>query len=117
MKYFTIEELTRSDTAGRCRIDNTPTPESIANMRRLVETVLDPARERLGKAIYVNSGYRCSELNRKVGGVANSYHLQGRAADLDTRTGDNRRLYEILLNLPHTELIWEQGGKWIHVAL
>lgn len=117
MKYFTIEELTRSYTARRCRIDNTPTPESTANMRRLVKTVLDPARERLGKAIYVNSGYRCQELNRKVGGVANSYHLQGRAADLDTRTGDNRRLYEILLNLPHTELIWEQGGKWIHIAL
>ena len=117
MKYFTIEELTRSTTATQFGIDNSPSPESIANMRRLVKTVLDPARERLGKAIYVNSGYRCQELNRKVGGVANSYHLQGRAADLDTRTGDNRRLYEILLNLPHTELIWEQGGKWIHIAL
>lgn len=65
MKYFTIEELTRSYTARRCRIDNTPTPESIANMRRLVETVLDPARERLGKAIYVNSGYRCRNSTAK----------------------------------------------------
>lgn len=117
MKYFTIEELTRSTTATQSGIDNSPSPESTANMRRLVETVLDPARERLGKAIFVNSGYRCPELNRKVGGVANSYHLQGRAADLDTRTGDNCRLYEILRQLPHTELIWEQGGKWIHVAL
>ncbi len=117
MKYFTIEELTRSTTATQFGIDNSPSQESTANMRRLVETVLDPARERLGKPIYVNSGYRCPELNRKVGGVANSYHLQGRAADLDTRTGDNRRLYEILRQLPHTELIWEQGGKWIHVAL
>lgn len=117
MKHFTIEELTRSTTATQFGIDNSPSQESTANMRRLTETVLDPARERLGKPIYVNSGYRCPELNRKVGGVANSYHLQGRAADLDTRTGDNRRLYEILRQLPHTELIWEQGGKWIHVAL
>ena len=111
MKHFTIEELTRSATADLHGIDNSPSQESTANMRRLVETVLDPARERLGKPIYVNSGYRCPELNRKVGGVANSYHLQGRAADLDTRTGDNRRLYEILRQLPHTELIWEQGAN------
>ena len=86
MKYFTIEELTRSTTATQFGIDNSPSQESTANMRRLVETVLDPARERLGKPIYVNSGYRCPELNRKVGGVANSYHLQGRAADLDRNT-------------------------------
>ena len=43
--------------------------------------------------------------------------MKGRAADLDTRCGENRRLYEILKSLPHTELIWEQGGRWVHVAL
>lgn len=116
MKYFTIEELTRSATADRYGIDNIPTPEIKRNIERLIAELLDPAREKLGKPIYVNSGYRCRELNRKVGGVPNSFHLQGRAADLDTR-GDNLRLFKILSKLPHVELIWENGGQWIHAAL
>ncbi len=117
MKYFTIEELTASATAERFGIKNTPDAQQVSNLKHLAEEVLDKARERLGAPIYVNSGYRCSELNRRVGGARNSYHMQGRAADLDTRTGHNRRLYDILSTLPHTELLWEQGGRWIHVAL
>ena len=117
MKHFTIEELTRSETATRLKIDNTPSKNVIANLTNLVEKVLDPAREQLGKPIYVNSGYRCKELNDAVMGARNSYHKKGRAADLDTRTGNNRMLLSILQKLPHTELIWEDNGRWIHVAL
>lgn len=118
MNYFTLEELTRSAVAAKNGIDNTPpTPEIRQNMQRLIDTVLNPARNLVGSPVYVNSGYRCPELNRRVGGVSNSYHLKGRAADLDTRTGQNRRLFEILRRLPHTELLWENGGAWIHVAL
>ena len=79
--------------------------------------MLDPARERLGAPIYVNSGYRNCAVNRLVGGARRSYHLQGRAADLDTRSGRNAELMRILQSLPHIELLWEQGGRWIHVAL
>ena len=117
MKYFTIAELTHSDTAEREGIANTPTPEAIANLRRLTTETLDPARELLGNPIHVNSGYRSPRLNRRVGGVANSLHMQGRAADLTTPSKQNRRLFAILQRLPHTELIWEKGGSWIHVAL
>lgn len=117
MKHFTIEELTRSETAKRMNINNTPSKNVIANLTNLVEKVLDPAREQLGKPIYVNSGYRCKELNDAVMGAKNSYHKKGRAADLDTRTGNNRMLLSILQTLPHTELIWEDNGRWIHVAL
>ncbi len=118
MKHFTIAELTASSTACRLGIDNTPPPEAIANLNRLVDTILDPARERLGVPIRVNSGYRCPALNKAVGGVANSYHLQGCAADITTGTlTGNRRLYAILRTLPHTELIWEHGGAWIHIAV
>lgn len=117
MSRFTIEELSRSATAARCGIDNTPPPEAVGKLRRLIAEVLDPARQKLGAPIYVNSGYRCPELNRRVGGARNSYHLLGRAADLDTRSGDNARLFAILRGLSHTELIWERGGRWIHVAL
>lgn len=56
-------------------------------------------------------------MNRLVGGARRSYHLQGRAADLDTRSGRNAELMRILQSLPHIELLWEQGGRWIHVAL
>ena len=117
MKHFTIEELTHSDTAVRCGIANTPGKAEVENLRRLADRVLDPARERLGAPVYVNSGYRSAEVNRLVGGARRSYHLQGRAADLDTRCGRNRELLGILRSLPHAELIWEQGGRWIHVAL
>lgn len=118
MKYFTIEELVYSDVA-RCReIVNVPNEAAIKNMQRLIEMVLDPAREYLGKAIKVNSGYRCKELNAVVGGAKQSYHLRGRAADITVgNVSENRRLYSILRKLPHVELIWEKGGAWIHVAL
>ncbi|MCC8037005.1 MAG: D-Ala-D-Ala carboxypeptidase family metallohydrolase [Bacteroidales bacterium] len=118
MKYFTIKELTRSATADRLGIDNTPDATQVENLTRLVERVLDPAREAYGGPIRVNSGYRCPQLNSAVGGAKRSYHLQGRAADLNTGTrAGNLRLYKILQSLPRSELLWENNGTWIHVAL
>ena len=64
------------------------------NLRALVEQVLDPAREKLGKPITVNSGFRCTKHNAVVGGVANSQHMRGEAADLSCE--DNERLAEII---------------------
>lgn len=118
ISHFTISELTRSTTARRYGIDNTPPDMAIENLRKLIDTVLDPARNLLGSPIYVNSGYRCDRLNKAVGGVPKSYHRLGRAADITTGTAEgNRRLWKILKTLPHTELIWERGGAWIHIAL
>lgn len=117
MSYFTISELTRSATAAREGIDNTPPQSAVDNMKRLINTVLNPARQQLKAPIHVNSGYRCPELNRRVGGALRSYHLQGRAADLTTRPNRNAELMAILRQLPHTELINEGNGTWIHVAL
>ena len=67
MKYFTIEELTRSTTARLRGIDNTPSQQVINNLIALVDNVLDPLREAWGKPIHVNSGYRCRALNKAVG--------------------------------------------------
>lgn len=118
VSHFTVNELTRSATAARLGIDNTPPPQAVECLQRLIDSVLDPARRRLGMPVIVNSGYRCRDLNKAVGGVARSYHLYGRAADLTTGSvAANRRLFEILRSLPHSELIWERGGAWIHVAL
>ena len=82
MKYFSISELTRSDTARKYVIDNTPNEEVKKNLEKLVKNILDPLREHYGYPIHISSGYRCPELNKKVGGTRTSQHLSGRAADI-----------------------------------
>lgn len=119
MKYFTIEELTRSITAQRLGIDNTPPPAAVKNLHRLVEQVLDPLREAWGGPIHVNSGYRCVALNRAVGGAPRSQHMKGEAADITVGSRlDNARLYHLLmqLHLPVDQAINERDFAWIHVS-
>lgn len=120
MKYFSIEELSRSETAARLGIDNTPPERAKANMTALVDNVLDPLRQAWGKAIKVNSGYRCEEVNRFVGGVKTSQHLSGEAADITTGNAvDNRRLYQLAidLGLPFDQLIGAKYDfKWLHIS-
>lgn len=118
MKYFTIKELTKSSTAKAKGIDNTPTPEVERNLTALVENVLDPLRAIYGKPITVNSGYRCPELNKAVGGSATSDHVKGMAVDL---TGgnkiENERLFNIIKhNFHFSQLINEKNFSWVHVS-
>ena len=88
MKYFRKEEFL-------CRCGKCEMPAEVeANIVALVENVLDPAREKFGKPIIVNSGYRCPKHNAAVGGVANSQHLRGEAADITS--ADNERLAKII---------------------
>lgn len=121
MKYFNMSELTHSAVARSLHLDNHPPEEVCLNIEALVEHVLDPARELLGKPLYVSSGYRSARLNQAVGGAVNSQHLRGEAADVYTTTADdNRKLFEIMLSLPFDQLIWERGDRvapaWIHVS-
>lgn len=121
MKYFTIKELTKSSTATRYGIDNTPSKDIEENLKALVENILDPLRHAWGAPIIVTSGYRCSKLNKKVGGATNSQHTLGQAADIrtvsDTRE-DNKKLYNLIkiLNLPVDQCINEYDYDWIHVS-
>lgn len=121
MKHFTINEMTRSATAKRYGIDNTPSPEVAYNIRNLVEKILDPLREAWGQPIIVSSGYRCPRLNKIVKGAPSSQHLLGQAADIHTvsdRPEDNKRLFQLIqsLHLPFDQLIDEYGYNWIHVS-
>ncbi len=119
MKHFTITELTRSATARRMGIDNTPPATAILALTRLVETILDPLREAWGSPLYVNSGYRCPALNHAVGGVPHSQHMLGEAADITTGSREgNRRLWQLLqrLHLPVDQAINEHNYQWLHIS-
>ena len=119
MKYFSFQEMERSDTAVRYAIDNS-IPENLKNnVARLVDNVLDPLREAWGRPLAVSSGYRCPALNRAVGGSATSHHMKGMAADITTGNKvDNRRLFQLIINLglPFTQLIDERDFSWVHVS-
>ena len=118
MKYFTIKELSHSDTAVARGIDNDPTAEAIHNLTKLVENVLDPLREKYGKPIRVSSGYRSAILNRSVNGATSSQHRLGEAADITVGSKEeNRKLFEIIRQeLPFDQLIDEKDFSWVHVS-
>lgn len=126
MKYFTINELTRSVTAATKGINNAPGVAVKANLEALVDNVLDPLRSSWGHPIIVSSGYRCPELNKAIGGAVNSQHIKGQAADITTLSDsrdDNMRLLRLLLRsgIEFDQVIAEdidaQGRpNWIHVS-
>lgn len=119
MKYFTIKELCKSSTAIQKGINNTPNSEIVNNLEQLVKYVLDPLREKYGKAIIVNSGYRCEALNKAVGGSKTSQHRYGLAADITAKSKtENKKLFNLAqeLDLPFDQLIDEKNYSWIHIS-
>jgi uncharacterized protein YcbK (DUF882 family) len=114
MRYFTLQELTRSATARRLGIYNTPPASAVKALNELVDNVLDPLREAWGGPIQVNSGYRCPTLNKAVGGSPYSQHQRGEAADITVGTPSaNRRLLALIkrLDLPVDQCIDEKGCR------
>ena len=125
-EHFTLEELTKSNTAKRLEIDNTPNVEQITNLKALVFTILEPIRKKYDKPIIVSSGFRCSELNKIVGGSTTSQHLSGQAVDIHSNTDcskDNKELYDIIKSMVDNgditvgQLINEYDYDWIHISL
>ncbi len=122
--HFALSEFTRSESAKREGLDNTPTPEHLENLKTLCEKVLEPIRLRFG-SINISSGYRGKMLNHFIGGSVSSDHCQGRAADIDmddSGTGvTNTEIFNYIKdNLDYDQLIWEFGTKekpdWVHVG-
>lgn len=119
MKYFSIEELTASSEARTHRIDNTPPPAVKVNLANLINRLLDPIRELWGAPIIVNSGFRSHTLNKMVGGVSNSQHLTGEAADITAGSPTkNKELFEMIVSssLKFDQLIDEDNYRWLHVS-
>lgn len=118
-KYFTIEELSRSEIAEERGLDNTPSPEAVENLRKLIDNLLQPLREEYGRPIKVNSGYRSKEVNVLADGAKNSDHLYGYAADITGGSVEaNKKIWSIFTSkkLNYKQIIWEKGGTWIHVS-
>ena len=122
MKYFSLDELTRSETALCKGIDNTPSAEAVRNLELLTKCVLDLVREEWGSPIIVNSGYRSEELNKAVGGAKSSYHLQGMAADIRPQRGSLSALYDLIVRmylrgvLGLSECYVDYRKGYIHIA-
>jgi zinc D-Ala-D-Ala carboxypeptidase len=122
-KNFTLEEMTKSETALRYDIDNTPNEQEISSMKLLAEKVLQPVRDHFGKGVKVNSGFRNQDVNQKVGGSRNSDHIRGQAADIEIPGIPNAELAEwIKDNLEYNQLILEfytpgvPDSGWVHVS-
>ena len=120
--HFTIEELYASRKAKELGIDNKPTIQKMINLVYLAAYVLEPLRVAMNEPITISSGYRCEKLNKAVGGVYNSQHLKGQAADLciDGDIEKGRRWFNYIKDhLLFDQLIWEHnaaGVYWVHVS-
>jgi hypothetical protein len=120
---FTYKELTRSDTATRLGIDNTPNAEALENLKLFCEKVLQPIRAAYGKPVTVNSGFRSVATNVATGGSKTSDHCKGQAVDIEIEGVPNAELAQwIMYNLDYTQLILEFHVKgdpssgWVHVS-
>lgn len=120
-RFFTLAELTRSDTAQREGIPNQPAEAQIEQLRALCGALLDPLREAVGRPIRITSGYRGPALNARIGGSATSQHSQGQAADLQCPGLDVLELFKTVIRrgLPFDQVIYEAQSasvKWVHVS-
>ena len=120
---FTIEELVASQAATRLDIDNTPDDKAYSQLCLLALEVLQPLRDAYKKPIKISSGYRCSKLNKAVGGVPTSQHQKGEAADIDNCTTENKKIFNLAKKMIEEgklnvgQLIDEKGYSWVHISL
>lgn len=115
---FSLAEMIRSDAATRLGISNTPDDAQIDNLRRLAVEILEPLRAAIGKPIRITSGLRVPVLNTIIGGVSNSDHCLGRAADIQVDGMSAKSVCEAVrsLDLPYKQVIHEFGA-WCHVSI
>ena len=121
--HISYKEGTYSVTALRLGLNNDPTKSHLTNMELLAEKIFEPLRKHVGGPIKINSFYRGPELNKAIGGSANSQHCKGQAIDIDDTYGymSNADMYEYIKNnLSFDQMIWEFGNSdnpdWVHVS-
>ena len=119
---FTMAEFTKSQTAERKGIDNTPEGEHLEAAKALFENVVQPVRDHFGPTV-INSGYRSPALNEAVGGSSRSQHCKGQAADIEVPGTPNADLAQwIVDNVDFDQVILEfytpgiPDSGWVHVS-
>jgi putative chitinase len=122
--HFKLIEFTKSETATRKRIDNTPSPVHLANLKKVCEKILEPVRTHFNKPVRINSGYRGPALNAAVGGSAKSQHCNGEAVDFEIDGLANPELAKwIAANCEYDQIILEfydpkegPNSGWVHAS-
>jgi hypothetical protein len=122
-KHLSLAEVSRSETAKRRGINNTPSGAHLENFKKLAENIFEPIREHFKVPIIISSGYRSKELNSAIGGSSTSQHCQGEAIDIDmdgTSITNAQIFHFIKDNLVFDQMIWEFGTDknpdWVHVS-
>lgn len=123
-KNLSLREATKSVTALRLGIDNTPDDQVINNLELVATEIFQPLRNHFGVPIAVTSGYRSKALNKAIGGSRTSQHMAGQALDLDADVYGEITNYDIFkyiyTHLEFDQLIWEFGTDlepaWVHVS-
>ena len=121
---FSLLELTKSQTAERKGIDNTPSPTHQENLKSLCEMILQPIRDHFGQVVSVSSGYRSPELCVAIGSSTQSQHAKGQASDFEIFGISNKELADYIdQNLDYDQLIleyWkgedEPNSGWVHCS-
>lgn len=124
MKNFKLSEFFASSTADKNSIKNEPSLDERATIERninlLVDNVLDPIREKFCAPVIITSGYRCPQVNKLVGGVNNSQHMSGCAADFHIKGFTYLMMRQVFLNIYDTmdfdQLIYYRSKNIIHVS-
>ena len=109
MKDIDVKDMLWSDTAWKNKILNQPSYKEVCCMHDLIDNVLNPINSMVGE-LEVTSGYRCEELNRLVGGVPNSQHMLGQAADIRcaSKDRDNKKYLDEVEDICRNYLNWDQ---------
>lgn len=115
--HFTLLEMTRSETAVRHGINNTPNAIQIKKLKALCENVLEPIRDLIGLPINIHSGFRNPTVNSLVGGSINSQHKKGEAADFSVENKTPQELFDIIRasNIPFDQII-QEFNEWVHIS-
>jgi len=117
-EHFSLIEFTRSQTASRHGIDNTPNEEQLENLKTLAKGLEDVRTKLDNNPINISSGFRCQDLNDRLGSKRTSRHILGLAADFTCDRYDNvGRVFEVLADssIEFDQLILEYDS-WIHIS-
>lgn len=116
---FTLAELTRSDTALRFGLDNTPNQRAIAAMRALCLNVLQPLRDHFSVPVTISSGYRSRRVNQKIkGSSANSQHMFGEAVDFNVMGTPPAQIFDwiVFAGVVDFDQCILEFNRWVHVS-